>query len=72
MAANEDFDNALGDITTQINIIQYQVLNNLDTLAKSPPDPKLLDQLVKGPTMRALTKLKNAHMILLKYRKDNH
>jgi len=60
------FDVALADMERQINVLQFQVLNNLDTLVcpegkanLNPVDPKNLDQLVKRPMMLAITKLKH-------------
>ena len=50
------------DLERQINICQYQALNNLDEVTnpggKGPVIPDL-DRLVKGPLMRALTRMKN-------------
>lgn len=65
-------EEATADIEGACNTIKYQVLNNLDTLLNPDGkpaekiDPKQLDQLVKGPLMRAITKIGNARMVILK------
>lgn len=65
---------ALLDIEYNCSVIQVQVMNNLDALLNpegngTPPaklDLALLNTLVKGPMMRAVTKIKHARMVILK------
>lgn len=69
----QEFDLQLSDIEKQIQILQYQVLNNLDSIVcpdgKPNPDPvdiKTLDRLVKRPMMLAITRLKHARSTLIR------
>lgn len=66
------FDQQLGVIDTQLNILKFQVLNTLDEMMKQKemPDPKTLDLLVKGPFMRAVTAIERAKTSLVSLKKN--
>ncbi len=64
-------DQALQTIGTQTNILKFQVLNTLDELMKDgKPDPKMLDRLVKGPFMRAVSRIEEARAVLVTAKKN--
>lgn len=69
----EQIDRDLKDLERQVQIIQFQVLNNIDAILlpegkprEAPVDPKELDALVKRPLMLALTRIKSVRISLVR------
>jgi hypothetical protein len=64
----DKFTILISQLESLVGILQYQVLNNLDTYVsgKQDIDLKALDTFVKRPIMQAATKLKSLKLGLLK------